>query len=134
MLLNAKSQQATSQRQLADAVGVREATLTHHLNAMEDQGLIARRRQPLNRRVQSVQLTAAGEAAFEALRSAAVAFDRRLRTGLDDDDIARFGAVLERMVANVGVPAPDPPHPAGDRSDPPSGDRDPAASHRRERP
>ena len=47
-----------------DAVGIREATLTHHLNAMDASGLITRRRDPENRRVHLVELTPAGEEAF----------------------------------------------------------------------
>ena len=62
-------------RQLAEAVGITGATLTHHLNAMHAQGLVARARDDANRRVQVVTLTEAGEAAFVRLREAAIAFD-----------------------------------------------------------
>src|ERR1700689_3074257 len=79
VLLNLKTQQLASQRELAEAVGVREATLTHHLNAMETAGLLTRRRDQTNRRIHIVELTEAGETAFFRLRDAAVAFDRRLR-------------------------------------------------------
>ena len=44
ILLNLKTRQVSSQRELAEAVGVREATLTHHLNAMDTQGLVTRTR------------------------------------------------------------------------------------------
>ena len=36
VLLAMKTSAAASQRELAEAVGVKEATLTHHLNAMEE--------------------------------------------------------------------------------------------------
>src|SRR3954469_4272021 len=49
-----------SQRELADAVGIQGATLTHHLTGMEASGLITRRRDPDNRRVQYVELPPAG--------------------------------------------------------------------------
>ena len=49
VLLNLKIGRAANQRRLAEAVGVTEATLTHHLNAMETAGLITRRRDPDNR-------------------------------------------------------------------------------------
>jgi len=78
VLISLKSQQPGNQRELADAVGIREATLTHHLNAMDAQGLVTRRRDPANRRVHLVELTEAGEAAFLRLRSAAAGFDQRL--------------------------------------------------------
>src|SRR5258707_1438072 len=58
VLLAMKTRKLASQRELADAVGIREATLTHHLNAMKRTGLISRQRDPLNRRVHVVELTA----------------------------------------------------------------------------
>src|ERR1700678_3285643 len=39
ILLNLKIRKPANQRELAEAVGVREATLTHHLNAMEARGV-----------------------------------------------------------------------------------------------
>src|ERR1022692_4128660 len=68
ILLNLKIRKRASQRELAEAVGVREATLTHHLNAMDARGLVTRTRDAANRRVQVVALTAAGEAGFARLR------------------------------------------------------------------
>src|SRR5689334_3191150 len=78
VLLNLKIRPAANQRELAEAVGVREATLTHHLNAMEKDGLVTRRRNERNRRVHVVGLTPAGDAAFTRLAEAATAFDQRL--------------------------------------------------------
>ena len=75
ILLNLKIRKPGTQRELAEAVGVREATLTHHLNAMDARGLITRTRDAANRRVQVVTLTETGEAAFLRLREAAMAFD-----------------------------------------------------------
>ena len=46
VLLNLRIRPGTSQRELAEAVGVREATLTHHRNTMEQSRLITRRRDP----------------------------------------------------------------------------------------
>jgi MarR family transcriptional regulator for hemolysin len=110
VLLNLKMRgQVANQRELAAAVGIREATLTHHLNAMESDGLLTRRRDPANRRVHVVELTEAGEAAFARLRDAAVAFDRRLRRGLGAEALSAFEQVLSRLAANVA--------PAGVESD-----------------
>src|SRR5258708_19249257 len=73
VLLNLKIRRPANQRELAEAVGIREATLTHHLNALDARGLIPRTRDAANRRVQVVTLTQAGEAAFLRLRGAATA-------------------------------------------------------------
>ncbi len=101
VLLSLKTRRMASQRELAEAVGIREATLTHHLNAMEARGLITRRRDAANRRLHVVALTEAGQAAFLQLRDAAVAFDRRLRRGVSDQEIAAVEAVLDRLAGNA---------------------------------
>ena len=101
VLISLKTQQLGNQRNLAEEVGIKEATLTHHLNSMEEQGLITRRRDPANRRVHLVELTEAGEAAFHQLRGAAAAFDERLRAGLSGDEVARLADLLSRLEANV---------------------------------
>ena len=103
ILLNLKVRKPVNQRELAEAVGVREATLTHHLNAMDTRGLITRTRDTSNRRVQVVALTEAGEAAFARLRETAMAFDATLRTGLADADLATLDTLLGRLSANVGA-------------------------------
>jgi MarR family transcriptional regulator, transcriptional regulator for hemolysin len=102
ILLNLKIHRPPNQRELAEAVGVREATLTHHLNAMDTRGLITRTRDPANRRIHVVELTEAGEAAFLRLREAALAFDTRLRGGLGEADLDLLGGLLDQLVTNVG--------------------------------
>jgi MarR family transcriptional regulator for hemolysin len=101
VLISLKTRQLASQRELADAVGIREATLTHHLNAMDAAGLITRRRDPENRRVHLVELTPAGEKAFFRLRKAAFAFNARLRAGFDEEELAEFERVLDRLRGNA---------------------------------
>jgi MarR family transcriptional regulator for hemolysin len=101
ILLSVKTRSPATQNELAEAVGIRAATLTHHLNAMDADGLVIRRRDPTNRRIQHVELTEAGEAAFQRMRRATVAFDQRLRAGLSDSDLALAGRVLDRLRANV---------------------------------
>jgi MarR family transcriptional regulator for hemolysin len=102
VLLNVETGQASTQRSLAAALGLREPTLSHHLAAMEADGLITRRRDDANRRVQVVVLTDAGRAQFRRLRTAAIAFDRKLRRGIDDADLALVGETVARLSANVG--------------------------------
>ncbi|MBO0851965.1 MAG: MarR family transcriptional regulator [Pseudonocardia sp.] len=103
ILLALKTNRGASQRELADAVGIQGATLTHHLNGMESGGLVTRRRDPENRRVHIVELTEAGEALFERLVSVAREFDRRLRAGLAAEEIDAFTDVLGRLERNVIV-------------------------------
>lgn len=106
ILLNLKIHRPANQRELAEAVGVREATLTHHLNTLDGRGLLTRTRDAANRRIQVVALTEAGEAAFLRLRDAALAFDTKLRAGLTDQDVAALSTLLAKLAANVSPAAP----------------------------
>jgi MarR family transcriptional regulator for hemolysin len=101
VLLSVTAGRAATQRELADAVGIREATLTHHLNAMEADGLVVRRRSPDNRRVSSIELTDRGRARFATLRQAATRFDRRLRRGLSEPRAEALRDALALLSANV---------------------------------
>jgi MarR family transcriptional regulator for hemolysin len=87
VLLALKSGDAASQQQIADQIGIRGATLTHHLSGMEERGLVVRTRESL----------------FVALAGAAQEFDRRLRRGLGREDLARLNDLLGRLHANAGV-------------------------------
>jgi len=109
VLLNLKINPRASQRELSEAVGVREATITHHLNAMEKDGLLTRRRDPGNRRIHIVETSDAGNALFLRLRDAAINFDRRLRRGLDQPGLAKLSELLDCLAGNVGGETGGPP-------------------------
>ena len=89
-----------NQRQLAEFVGIRGATLTHHLNAMESAGLVVRERDPSNRRSHVVRRTPAGDEMFLRLREAATVFDKRLRTGLSAAEVEMLRSLLDRLGRN----------------------------------
>ncbi|MGW7539467.1 MarR family winged helix-turn-helix transcriptional regulator [Amycolatopsis sp. NPDC054798] len=106
ILIALKTRRHASQRELADAVGIQGATLTHHLNGMETAGLLTRTRDPENRRVHQVELTEYGERTFHRLADAAIAHDKRMRRGFTDDEIATLAALLTRLADNVTQPDP----------------------------
>jgi MarR family transcriptional regulator for hemolysin len=101
ILLSLKTRTRANQRELADAVGIQDATLTHHLNAMESAGLLTRRRDPENRRVHLVELTEAGESLFLQLRGAARSFDSRLHADLGSEDLDRLRQSLALLARNA---------------------------------
>jgi MarR family transcriptional regulator, transcriptional regulator for hemolysin len=107
VLVLVRSQQWGTQSEMADAMGITGATLTHHLNAMEQQGLVRRWRESSNRRVQRVELTDAGRALFERLRDVARAHDERLRSNLSGEENAQLAELLERLRAGLEPPATD---------------------------
>src|SRR5436305_1172121 len=101
ILVSLKAGRPETQRELADAVGIQGATMTHHLDSLEKAGLVRRTRDPANRRVQRVELTPEGNAAFDRLRKVAVKFDQKLRKGLDEKQLTATGAVLDKLAENA---------------------------------
>ena len=82
VLVLVRSGEWRTQAGMAEAMGITGATLTHHLNALERQGLVRRWREEGNRRVQLAELTDDGIALFDRLREVAFAFDAQLREQL----------------------------------------------------
>ena len=104
VLLLVRSQQWGTQSRMAEAMGITDATLTHHLNALEKQGLVRRWREADNRRVQQVALTADGEALFDDLREVAMRHDRRLRSNLTEKEAALLAELLDKLRAGIDQP------------------------------
>ena len=101
VLVSLKGNLHGTQRQIAEALGIEGPTLTHHLNRMERGGFITRVRDPDNRRAHVVALTDAGEREFRTLVRHVQAFDRQLRAGFSDEELAMLRQLLDRLVANA---------------------------------
>src|ERR1700759_1220216 len=56
VLVLVRAQKWGTQGEMAEEMGITGATLTHHLNMLENRGLVRRWRDPDNRRVQHVEL------------------------------------------------------------------------------
>jgi MarR family transcriptional regulator for hemolysin len=95
------------QGDLAAFAGIQGPTLTHHLNAMETEGLICRTRSTNDRRIHLVTITKAGQARFRTLQAKAKIFDEALRKALRKDEIVTLRNLLGRLSeAAVEVHAP----------------------------
>lgn len=103
ILVSLKGQRHGAQRDIADAIGIEGATLTHHLNKLEAAGLVTRRRDPDNRRVHQVELTDTGEALFFTLLERVVAFDQQVRAGFSDRDLAQLRRLLDRLTVSAAT-------------------------------
>jgi MarR family transcriptional regulator, transcriptional regulator for hemolysin len=101
VLLLIRTGQWGKQSEMAAAMGVTQATLTHHLNALERQGLVRRWREQDNRRVQRVALTREGEKLFLRLAKVAQRHDARLRGALGDRDAEHLAKLLDRLAEEV---------------------------------
>src|SRR5436309_15844270 len=105
VLLLVRSGEWDTQSGLAKAMGVSGATVTHHLNALEAQGLVRRWREDGNRRVQRVELTDEGAARFDRLRQVATRHDARLRSQLSDAETAQLAELLDKLRAGLDAEA-----------------------------
>ncbi len=90
-----------TQAELARAVGVRQPTLTHHLDTLERSGFVTRHRDAGDRRAQRVRLTDEGRRLFVRLRRVAAAFDGQLRAGLTHAEVADLERLLSQLVENA---------------------------------
>lgn len=99
VLLLVRAQEWGTQAQMAAAMGITPATLTHHLNQLDRQGLVRRWREDGNRRSQRVELTPQGEAELARLRTVALTHDERLRAALGEGEVEQLAALLDKLGA-----------------------------------
>jgi MarR family transcriptional regulator, transcriptional regulator for hemolysin len=90
-----------TQAEVARAVGVRQPTLTHHLDSLERSGFVTRHRDAGDRRASQVRLTDEGRRLFVRLRRVAAAFDGQLRAGLTSSEVADLERLLAQLVENA---------------------------------
>lgn len=98
-----RDQGAMPQQELAERLHVDRTNLVGLLNALEQDGLVARTRSPEDRRRHLVELTAAGAGKLaDAERAVADAEDEVLG-GLDADEREQLYLLLQRATANATV-------------------------------
>ena len=101
ILTSLKGEEWPAQLELARALDIEGPTLTRHLDGLEKAGLVIRRRDPTNRRAIRVELTQAGDTKHAELLQAVIAFNRKLRSGLSETEIAELRELLVRLERNV---------------------------------
>ena len=102
LILNAlRHGEWTAQLDLARELGIESPTLTRHLDKLEQNGLVVRRQSEVDLRAVRVELTEAGESAYQRMLDAVIAFNRRLQAGIDRDELQQLDALLDRLAENV---------------------------------
>jgi MarR family transcriptional regulator, transcriptional regulator for hemolysin len=96
-----RGDQWRTQLELARSLGIEGPTLTRHLDGLERAGLVERRRDPNDRRAVQVEITDAGVELHNRLRGDVIAFDRRLRDGLTEDELDGLRDILGKFEHNV---------------------------------
>src|SRR6266536_2815170 len=93
----------TSQQALIDTIGVDPSKLVGLLNDLEDDGLIARRRDPEDRRRHIVEVSKEGRARLLAAEKAAAEVEGRLFASLDEGQRAELLRVLAQVADSTAI-------------------------------
>jgi MarR family transcriptional regulator, lower aerobic nicotinate degradation pathway regulator len=88
-----------TQGAIADALGYDRGQLVGLLDELEERRLVERRRDPADRRRQSVRLTPDGKRALAKLRALAQQLEDDFLASLDEDERAQLHALLRRLAA-----------------------------------
>jgi DNA-binding MarR family transcriptional regulator len=86
-----------SQRGLADALGMHAPRLVALIDELEDRGLVARDRDPDDRRNYAISLTEEGRRTLAQLAGIAREHELTITAALDDDERAELHALLRRL-------------------------------------
>lgn len=101
--VEARDEGGLSQRELAERMGVEGPTLVRHLDRLEKDALIERRRDERDRRITRIAVTPAGLDLFELLRKAADALDDEIHALLGSKDYDMMVGTLERLRGHMSL-------------------------------
>lgn len=90
-----------SQRELAERVHLKPGSLTEALNGLEADGYVQRTRDPFDRRILRVQLTAKGQTRAKEIKAAHDQFVAQLFAQIAPADKAVLQRILQQMIENV---------------------------------
>jgi DNA-binding MarR family transcriptional regulator len=92
----------TGQQALTEALRVDPSVVVTLLNALEDDGLVARHRDPADRRRHLVEITPRGSDLVVKVDRAVQAVEAGLFAGLDEVDVAALRRILGRLEVRSG--------------------------------
>jgi len=93
----------TSQQALIETIGVDPSKLVGLLNDLEADGLIVRKRDPVDRRRHIVEVSAKGSARLEDAKQVAATVEEELLAGLDADQRAELLVLLAQVADSSGI-------------------------------
>src|SRR4051812_8925055 len=102
-----------AQRELMHEMDVDPSILVTLLNPLEDEGLVARKRDPSDRRRHLVTLTRAGERKLVSAARAQKEAEDALFASLDDDQRQQLGALLITLRDGLSAVSDSPCNPSG---------------------
>jgi MarR family transcriptional regulator, transcriptional regulator for hemolysin len=101
ILTNLHGDDWRTQHELAKAMHIEGPTLTRHLDGLEEEGLVVRRRDLNDRRAVSVELTDAGRARHADMLRAVQSFNRQLLVGFTAEEIDELRVLLAKLEENA---------------------------------
>ena len=102
IVLNALSEEGIlSQKVLASHVHVEGATITHHVDRLEQKGLVRRVIDPSDRRVRRIEPTAEGERLHKRLLAEAREFEQVVFAGVSEAEQVELRRLLDRIASNL---------------------------------
>ena len=96
-----------SQRDIAHRISIEGPALTRHLDHLEAEGLVERRRDPADRRIVRVYPTEAGTQLYDSLVPVVVHLESRLLAMLKPQELASFRQALATIQTTMQVVAED---------------------------
>ncbi|MDX9667478.1 MarR family transcriptional regulator [Pseudomonas sp. P5_152] len=100
----ARFEDAPTQRELAQSVGVEGPTLARLLDSLESQGLVQRQAVVEDRRAKKIVLCDTARPLIEQIETIANALRQELFEGVDEADLALCMRVHGRILANLEKP------------------------------
>ena len=98
-------QDATSQQELANRIGVNRTIMVKLIDRLQDAGYVTRVRNPANRRTYVLSLTDSGRKALEDMRQEVSLQNERITAALTPDERQRLNELLSRLLAESEQPA-----------------------------
>ena len=102
VLFAVRAQPGSSGAQLARICHITPQTVQALLKHLEKRELIVRGKDPVNDRIVTTSLTAAGEKLAESIEKSSLPLHRKLWQGVTDHELDQLNDVLARCLANLG--------------------------------
>ncbi len=92
-----------SQQSLAQQLGLLPSRVVAYVDELEDRGYVERRRNPDDRRLHALHLTASGKKLMTKIADLARQHERRITAGLDADERANLRELLAQLAKERGL-------------------------------
>lgn len=102
LLMHLSHDEGQSQQRLADAMSIHRNVMVGLVDALEERGLVERRRHPADRRAHALYLTDAARNLLPEAQRVADQQDDELLAGFDTEDRARLVSLLQRLAEHTG--------------------------------